>query len=304
MPHEATKLVLGRGEVYFDRFITGTRIGEGERYLGNTTSFRIQREVQTVSRATSWRGRRIDTPPAVLSESHSVDCVTDNVDLENVAMWFGSETVVPAAFNANVVETFVVQRGRYYQLGKSQNVAGTRNVIDVTVRIGSTVVAPSGNYTVNLALGRIEIAKYAPAIASGATISVTFTVRESDTAQVGAQAAQVYGALRFVSFNETPNNRKPQIDYYFPFVSIMPRGQVDMKGDEFQQWGFEATAYNLNPATRQLYPTRAPEALITAADQEAIIDELGSLGEFPLWEDLLHVATNVDWPPALEFEEL
>jgi hypothetical protein len=24
MPHESTKLVLGRGEVYFDRFITGT----------------------------------------------------------------------------------------------------------------------------------------------------------------------------------------------------------------------------------------------------------------------------------------
>ena len=90
MPHESTKLVLGRGEVYFDRFLPGTRRGEGERYLGNTPSFRIQREVERLERSTSYRGRKIAMAGAVVAESHEITFVTDNVDDENIALWFGS----------------------------------------------------------------------------------------------------------------------------------------------------------------------------------------------------------------------
>lgn len=301
MPHEPTNLVLGRGEVYFDRFIAGTRIGEGERYLGNTPSFRIQQDVSTQTRATSYRGRKVEKPDLVVSRSTSVDFVTDNVDLENLAIWFGSSVQVPDISLTTITETFTVKRGRFIQLGKSQNIAGTRNVRNVVVRRASTVISQNGNYVLNGALGRIEILRFATTLRDGDVITVQFTVVASDTAQVAVEAQNVMGSLRFVSLNEGIFNRQ-QNDYYFPMVSITPRGQTDLKGDEWQQWGFEGKAYNLSPTTEQLYVTRAARKLVTSMDEETIIDEVGSLDVFTFWEDQLNTTVNVDWPPALELE--
>ncbi len=302
MGHEPTKLVLGRGEVYFDRFLPGTRIGEGERYLGNTSTFRIQRQVSTTERARSYGGRKVSIPDSIVSESHSVEFVTDNIDIDTIALWFGAAPLVPTVSTVTVTETFVVKRGRFYQLGKSQTVAGTRNVTNVVVRKGVVTVVPTGNYVLDSLLGRIQIERYALALRDGDTVSVSFNARSSDTAQALSAPQQVQGSLRFVSFNEGVVGRQVQNDYFLPFVTLSPRGQVDTKGDEWQQWGFTASAFNLSPNVQQLYVTRAAQVFITERDQTAIIDEMGDLNTFPYWDDQLQIATNIDWPPAVDFE--
>ena len=112
MAHEATKLVLGRGEVYFDRFISGTHVGEGERYLGNTSKFIVERDIERLDRATSYGGKRIAAKGAIVSESHTIDFTTDHVDIENLSMWFGGESAAPDVPRDVVVETFTVKRRR------------------------------------------------------------------------------------------------------------------------------------------------------------------------------------------------
>jgi hypothetical protein len=300
MPHEATKLVLGRGEVYFDRFLPNTRVGEGERYLGNTLSFRLQRDLQTLARSTAYKGRKVAAPPAVISESHSIDFVTDNVEVENIAAWFGAEVETPTLSGLLLTETFVVKKGRFYQLGRSQNVIGTRNVVVAQVRIGATVIARASNYAVDNDRGRLEILVGAPAIADGSTISVDFQILGSANSRVVSKAEMLYGSLRFVAFNESPLGQRHHIDYYMPFVSIAPKGQVDLKGDEWQQWAFEGVAMNLNPSVRQVYVARTPGSTVGLSDQQAIIDEFGTLSSFPFWDNELQVSVNEDWPPALD----
>ncbi|MBI1620026.1 phage tail tube protein [Aquamicrobium zhengzhouense] len=301
MSREATKLVLGRGEVYFDRFLPGTRRGEGERYLGNTTSFRIQREVERLKRATSYRGRRIATAGAVIAESHEVNFTTDNVDDENVALWFGGSVPTPSGGPVNEIsETFPVLQGRFYQLGKTLSpIVGVRNVAYVSVRRGGTPVRMTGNYEVDPGHGRIEILDGAPDIPDGTAITVSFQVAASDEVMLNGEPDGVYGALRFVSFNKSPGGISVQNDLYFPYVRITPRGQVELKSDEWQQWTFDAEVMNLSPAHSQVYVTRGATTVSISPDERAIYDELGDLVPFPMWEDELHVVTNEEWPPAL-----
>lgn len=299
MAHEPTKLVLGRGEVYFDRFLPGTRIGEGERYLGNTSTFRLQRDVRTNARATSYGGRKVSVSESIISESHGIDFTTDNVDLENLALWFGTATVAQDITRLPVSETFAVKRGRYYQLGKTQNVAGVRNITEVIVKIGAAFIEAPGNYSVDRKLGRIWIEPAADDIADGVNLTVSFTVRESDSAGVGAKSELVQGSLRFLAFNDG-TSATPQNDVFIPCVTLTPRGQVDLKGDEWQQWSFEGQAFNLNPSTQQVYVTRAAKTVQLTMAEETIIDEFGSFADFTPLEDLLHVSVNFEWPPALE----
>lgn len=300
MSHEPTKLVLGRGEVYFDRFIDGTRIGEGERYLGNTTSFRVQRDIRTRERSTSYRGKVVQKDPLVLSETHSVDFITDHIDAENVAMWFGS-SISDQVFSTGLIsETFSIKRGRYFQIGKSLNVVGVRGISFASVTFASSVIPSEGNYKIDYKLGRIWIEPNAPAIPNGATLTISFRVRASDATRLVSAPKQVKGSLRFVAFNEGPMNRQAQNDIFIPFVTLSPRGQVDLKGDEWQQWGFEGQITNLNTSTEQVYVLGGAKTLALTDDERAVIAAFGSLDNMLTFEDQLHQSVNFGWPPALE----
>lgn len=300
MSREATKLVLGRGEVYFDRFLPGTLVGDGERYLGNTTSFRIQREVERLKRATSYRGLKINKLGAIISESHEVNFVTDHVDVANVSTWFGGSTpqTTGAAYE-DVSETFSVQHGRFYQLGNSRATMGLRNVAYLGLFRNGNLVPMENNYILNEAQGRIGIIKGAPAIPNGSLITVAFQVRASEEYRFTSSTDSVQGSLRFISNNEGPISAKVQNDLFFPYVTISPRGQIDLKADEWQQWGFDVTAMNLSPSHAQVYITHSAGWVGNAADDQAIIDEFGSMIRFPYWEDRLHYNVNYEWPDAM-----
>lgn len=301
MSREATKLVLGRGEVYFDRFLPGTRRGEGERYLGNTSSFRIQREVERLKRATSYRGLRIDKEDAVIAESHTVNFVTDHVDAENLNLWFGSDPLKLVGLAVeNVTENLVVKRGRFYQLGKTvAPIVGLTNLAYTTVHRNGMPVPMGPNYRLDNARGRIEILSDAPDIPDYAALNINFQVPPSNQVMSEADAKSIHGALRFISWNISPSGTHVQNDLYFPMVCIKPRGQVEMKSDEWQQWSFDAEALNLSPAHSQVYITHGATEIGRTSDEQAIVDEFGEIAPFPFWEDELHEVTNYEWPLAL-----
>lgn len=305
MAREATKLVIGRGEVYFDRFLTGTRVGEGERYLGNTPSFRIQREIERLERATSYRGRRITQPGAIISESHTVNLTCEHVDVDNLALWFGTDFdtgYVPVA--ENYTETLTVKRGRYYQLGKTMDpIHGLRDIDYIEVFRGGVVVPPTGNYEFDPTTGRLYIEASAPAIPTGTQIVAQFDIRPRTTNFMINNAESIFGALRFVSWNEGVRNRS-RVDFFFPFVEITPRGQTDLKGDEFQQWGFDITAMNLRPGVPQVYIQRAALDAGYTLEEQAIVDDSGSLKPFTMHEYFFDHNVNNEWPRAVGYPEL
>lgn len=292
MADEPTSLTLGRGEVYFDPFAEGVRVGTGERYIGNTISFTITRTIDRQERWNSARGQKLQREGNVIREAHNVQFITDNIVIENLGLWYGQEAY-SSAFQSDeaVTESITVRGGRYFQLGKTVRPSGVRAITNVVVKIGTTVISKIGNYEVDEDFGRLKILSGAQDIPDGTTLSVTFEWRTSITENLSSKAKDLFGSLRFISTNPVG----PLRHYYFPFVRLAPRGGIDLKGDDWQQMPFEAEAMRITPSAAQVYVDGVAYAT-TTSDEQAIIDGGITVEEFPYWENEVNTLVNITIP--------
>lgn len=294
MSQVSTTLVVGRGKLYFDPFVSGTRQKTGEMYLGNTPAFQLNRKLDSVRRFSSVGGRKIERESLTLADENTATFTTDHVDMENVALWFGSSesSDTLAAIN-KVTRAITVLPGRHYQLGDDIRAQGIRNVDNVSVAVSSVDLAET-NFEVDLVNGRVYIPVDAPDITEETVVDVTYEWRETGRAYAESATAVRHGALRFISTNPVG----PKKHYYFPFVEISPRGNMDLKGDGWQQMMFDVAAYRLSGAVEAVY---VDEVISTGLleDEQAIVDDGMTLAEFPYYEDILDQITNTDLPEAL-----
>lgn len=271
MAQEATKLVLGRGEVYFDRFVPGTFVGEGERYIGNTPSFQMTRTIERIERARSYGGKRHAGRGIVISEELEIRLVTDNMSRDNVDLWFAGDSIPTFAGDEFLTQTesFEIIRGRYYQLGSKVVPGGYRHVDSLVLKRGGTNLAAGLDYLLDREHGRIRILPDAPRLSDGQTVTATYIKRPSTFTVMTSEAQELHGALRYIA--RDPYG--PRVDYWLPQVSITPRGGVDLKGDEFRQLQFDVVAKRLGPSHALIYalhegqapaPITADTALVTA----------------------------------------
>lgn len=152
----ANNLTLGRGELWFSRFKPGTQDPEGERYFGNSPEFSATIESETLDHFDSDHGVNEKDESVPLSTNRSGSFVTDNIDLENVALFFfGSKTALTVA-GGSAIETITgVLPGLTYQLGTSQtNPSGARGIMDTpapVVSLTGSAVAATGTVTFSAA---------------------------------------------------------------------------------------------------------------------------------------------------------
>lgn len=289
-------LVIGRGELYFDRFTLGTLKGEGELYLGNTPGFTISRSVEEVKRFTSYGGQQIQIDSLITREIHSADLTTDNISMENMALWFGSEADNTGQVAiGDITETMQVIKGRWYQLGTTVEPFGVRHIEPdfVFTRNGGALVLDT-NIILDRVEGRFFVLDEAADIVNGDTIGVTFQWRQSSSVDVVDGAKEVVGSLRYISKNPVG----PVISYLFPYVRMLPTSQLDLKADDWQEISFDVDIRKLNAVTNFVYVKRLAGALLTD-DEQAIIDRGPmSLDAFPYWEDQLDQIINTFMPAA------
>lgn len=270
---EKTSLVLGRGEVYFDRYKNG--VPEGERYLGNTPSFQMTRTIERLTRKQSYRGAVHEVPGAVISESISLSITTDNIDWSNVSEWFSSDAPSETSIEGDEFlpynEQIRVKHGRWYTLGKQFSPVGPGYVERVTgVRNGAANPLRNGiDWDVDNTRGRFYIIPGSPRALQDSLINITYYKRTSGQSLVASAPKEVLGAIRYLSFNE----HGPRTDYYLPLVRITPQGAIELKGDEWQQMRFTANAMKLSANEPLVYairrgfapkPITADSTLITA----------------------------------------
>lgn len=236
---------LGRGEVYFARFVTGTETPEGERYLGNTPEFNLTIEEEALDHFSSDRGIREKDDSVSLETTRTGSLITDNIDPENVALFFfGTKSTV--TLTATTVTDEVVAGvipGLYYQLGMSQaNPTGYRGLdihtapstkVIVTDNAGTTTYTEGTDYTIDLTLGRLYIVP-GGTIVSGSNIKVDYKVKAQSASRVISGSQAVEGSLRYIAVNPKGDN----IDYFMPKVKIGPNGDYALKGEEWQQIPF------------------------------------------------------------------
>jgi hypothetical protein len=286
-------LVISRGELYFDRFAAGTMKGEGELYLGNTPGFTVSRTVEEVERFTSYGGQQIQIDSLVTREVHTADITTDNVSMDNLALWFGSELGKTGQIAVGTIsESIQVRKGRWYQLGTSVEPFGVRHVEpDIVFTRNGSALNVLTNLIVDRVEGRFYVMDEAVNIADGDTLSVTFQWRQSASPDLVESPKEVVGALRYISKNPFG----PSVSYFFPYVRLKPASQIDFKTDDWQDFSFDVDIRKLNAMTNFVYVKQASVPGLTD-DEMALVNNGIALSEFPSLENQLYVEINVTMP--------
>lgn len=249
MANQATiqnNYTLGRGEVFFARFIDDDKTPGGERYVGNTPELSLTIEQEVLDHFSSDHGIREKDESIALQVNRTGTMSTDNVNTENVALFFFGSAATVVEAGGVITDELVpdVQQGLHYQLGVSANrPAGAKGLAGQTDDSNSEgvdpiVVAATSNsadyvegtdYTVDYELGRLFIIE-GGGIVNGTDLHVTYVIKASTYSRVISGSQPVEGAMRFIAFNPTGDD----IDYYFPWVKVSPNGDYALKSDEWQ----------------------------------------------------------------------
>lgn len=236
---ETMNYTLGRGEIHFAQFKTGTQVPGGERYFGNTPELSYTAEQENLDHYSSDRGVRVKDQSVLLQLDYSGAMTTDHISPENLAIFFlGESMVTTIAAATGETDTFTdVVQGYSYQLGTSDETpAGARQVSNVVVSdagVPATVFVAGTDYVLDAELGRITILE-GGGITDGLDLSVTFDIGAHSRKRIISRSNTIEGALRFIAKNPAGE----QIDYFMPRVKITPNGDFAIKSDEWQTLPF------------------------------------------------------------------
>lgn len=247
----ANNYVLGRGRLYFDRFADGTKTKTGEMYFGNTPTLTVTQSNTALDHYSSEGGLKIKDASVTLQNDMSGKFSTDNIQLDNLALWFlGTSGSVTQAAATALSETVAVKLGRFYQLGVSAATpSGARNATNVVVKKGTTTVVMLNNYELDLPNARIYIEPDAAGIIDGDSLTITYDLQAATRTQTIAKGTQIFGALRFMSDNPVGGNK----NHYYPYVKLTSDGDYALKGDAWQDMNFTVDILKLDDVTERAY---------------------------------------------------
>lgn len=240
----ATKnYTLGRGEVHFSRFKTGTQMPAGFYYIGNTPEFNLTIESETLDHFSSDRGIREKDDSVPLEVTRTGSLITDNIDPKNVALFFfGEESTVTQTAVASGTEVLDdIKAGHSYKLGVSPSNPTGYFGIDSTgfdVSIGGDALVAGTDFEMNYDTGVLTFLEGSTIAVDGTDAEVTFAVKSHTRDRVISGSDPVEGAMMYIAFNPKGKN----FDYYLPYVKITPNGDYALKGDEWQQIPFTIEA--------------------------------------------------------------
>lgn len=233
MNESINNYVLGRGELHFGQFLPNTRQSSGERYLGNTPELTYTAEQENLEHYSSDHGIRIKDASVILQLDYMGSFVTDNIDPDNLAMFFLGATMEQTA-TAQVGEnsTFEeVKLGQSYQLGiTDDSPTGARQVENVAI----TGAAAGVDFVVDAERGRVTLLEDSTVLVNGDTLDITYDTLASSRSRVISKSTEVEGSMRFLAYNAAGEN----VDFFMPWVKLSPNGDYALKGDEWQQLSF------------------------------------------------------------------
>lgn len=245
---------IGRYKAYFDRFLPETKTKTGERYLGNTPEISSSTESELLEHFDADGGIRVKDDQVILEINRTLTFTCDNIDDDNLALFFLAEkgTLTQTAAAAQETHYSRAVAGTFYQIGATAaNPSGARGVSLVVVKddLEAVTYVLNTDYTVDTALGRVYLLPgFTGLAAGGLSISATYAAN-SRPQIIPANSVTIDGALRLIANNPKGNQR----DYFHPYVQLTPNGDYSLKGDEWQTLPFTCEVLKLNDLTAPLY---------------------------------------------------
>lgn len=223
---------LGRGKIYFSLFKPGTFTPAGFRYVGNTPSFSLNQENETLEHYSSDEGIKEKDNEVIISTNVTGSLTMDDIQPENLALFFfGSASVLAQTSATGLSETFVdVKRGQSYRIGLTDgNPSGVRSLTAVVVKVGAAVKTITTDYLIDVELGMLTIV--GAGIADLDDVIVEYNRSAVSRQQVMSGTDQVEGAINFIGTNEVGEI----YDYMIPRVKMSPNGEFALKTDTWQE---------------------------------------------------------------------
>jgi hypothetical protein len=169
---DGSKLQLGRGKLYFDRFLAGTMTRTGLRMLGDCDKFDIVPSVQTKDRFASTKKQATKLATINITQTHMIQIQMGEYDPENIALALLGDTALVTQLGTAVTAeslTTSVNLGRVYKTAK-------RKITAVTVHQAATVLVLGTDYEIEDAdSGLIRILPTSPTVTAGSTITIDYT---------------------------------------------------------------------------------------------------------------------------------
>lgn len=128
--------VIGRGRVFFDRFLDNSKTPTGERYFGNTPDYTEAVTVNSLDHYSSEHGTKEKDDSIDLSVDNTITLTCDNIDDDNLALWFlGVKDIVTISAATAQTSSFAsVSLDSYLQVGTSTATpAGVGFIDNVTI---------------------------------------------------------------------------------------------------------------------------------------------------------------------------
>ena len=229
----ANNYTLGRGKVYFSPFITGTKIPEGFRYMGNTPEFSLTIEEERLDHFSSDAGIKEKDASVALEVTRSGSMVCDDINKENVALFFfGSAAALAVAEAlAEQDDTIIAKIGLTHQIGRTlAKPDGARGLLQVIVKDVTDVTTHvlDTDYTLDAARGQITI--IGAGISEDDVLHITYDQDAVIMDQVISGSSPVEGSIMLLENNPVGENH----DVIIPEVKISPNGDFSLKGDDWR----------------------------------------------------------------------
>lgn len=241
-------LTLGRGEIRFAPFATGTTTPGAYKFLGNCPSFNLNVTVESLEHLDSTSGIKEEDLSVVVSRQIGGTIECDDMKPQNLAYFFlGDGTSLTVGADTAITELLpATEFDGVYQLGVSDaKPTGDRNLTNVVVTdtaTGLVTYVLGTDYTLDTTRGQLTFI-------SGGTITesdpatVDYDITSSTRQQVVSGQNQIEGQLMFKAVNATGND----VDYFLPNVQLRPEGDLQMIGEDFRTMTLSVKALTLAP---------------------------------------------------------
>lgn len=238
---------LGKGKFYFREFEPGTQTPKagGFRRLGNIPEASVSQNIEKLEHTSSEGGINVKDASVDTANDQNLAFTTDNVSLENLAMWFNSGVSDVIEAGGAVVDEVLGDFGAdsYAQLGVSTlTPQGARNVTLVTLDgvVGVAAAAPlvlNTHYKLDAKRGLVEFL-----VDDLTEVTASYTVSAGTRKVVLGGNQTIEGELKFFADNPKGTNK----DTYWPYVQVSPDGDYALIGTDWQTVGFAVSV--LSPA--------------------------------------------------------
>jgi len=241
-------LTIGKGRLFFDQFEQNTLAGKGFRFLGNVPEINVSQDVEQMEHFSSTGGIRRKDRSVTTQRDMTLNFTTDNMSLENLAMWYGG-SVLPDTQTAaaSLTSTIVVQKGFFYQLGVTATRPDGLSNLGPTLTATKTGVAvdPALNFDFDAANGTVEILPNAPGVVDGDSLIFTYSTLAKTTRKIVDDKVKLFGTLMFLPDNPVGENFKR----VWPYISLRADGDTSLIGDDWATISFICEVLNRDSAT-------------------------------------------------------